>query len=68
MDPINPITPGPPPISARLPVQPLQRISREHDRPSNEQQGRKRRPPREQPDAEVEKRDDDGRPHVDVRA
>jgi hypothetical protein len=68
MDPINPITPGPPPISARLPVQPLQRITREQDRPSPQEQRRRRRQAREEPDAGPDERDDDGRPHVDVRA
>ncbi len=69
MDPIQPITPGPPPISpaARLPVQPLERISRDRDRPSHDE-GR-RQPRREPPPPEYESdADDDGRPHVDVRA
>ncbi|HLM86715.1 MAG TPA: hypothetical protein VK272_11060 [Solirubrobacteraceae bacterium] len=73
MDPIHPITPGPTPISARLPVQPLERITRERDRPWREEQRRRRR---EAPSAtelasspEGERDDDDGgeRPHVDVR-
>jgi len=44
LDPIIPIVPGPSPISARLPVEPLERISRERDRPPRE---RRERGPRE---------------------
>jgi hypothetical protein len=67
MDPIHPIAPGPLPISARLPVQPLERVSREHDRPSGERQ---QRSPRREPQPEEEWREDDdadGPGHVDVR-
>jgi hypothetical protein len=66
MDPIHPIAPGPPRISpaARLPVDPLERISRERDRPSKDSQQRGRRRPPPQPERGP---DDDGRPHVDVR-
>lgn len=69
MDPIHPIAPGPPPISpaTRLPVQPLERISRERDRPSKDQRQRGRREP--PPHPEPERDPDDGEhPHVDVRA
>ncbi|MGD0453624.1 MAG: hypothetical protein ABSB69_08495 [Solirubrobacteraceae bacterium] len=69
MDPIHPIAPGPPRISpaARLPVEPLERISRERDRPSKDAQQRPRREP--PPAPEPERDPDDGEhPHVDVRA
>ncbi|HTA12214.1 MAG TPA: hypothetical protein VK765_02245 [Solirubrobacteraceae bacterium] len=67
MDPIHPITPGPMPISARLPVQPLARVSREHDRPSGErQQPRPRREP--SPEEDLGGEDDaDGLGHIDIR-
>jgi hypothetical protein len=77
MDPIHPIVPGPTPISARLPVQPLERVSRERDRPGQEgQQGRRRQPPpasspQGEPDGLGEDRGeegDDGRPRIDIRA
>jgi len=72
MDPIHPITPGPLPVSraARLPVERLERITRERDRPSHE--GRQQ--PKRQPAPEDERtlkgtgEDDDGTPHIDVRA
>jgi len=69
VDPIHPIAPGPPRISpaARLPVEPLERISRERDRPSKDAQQRPRREP--PPAPEPERDPDDGEhPHVDVRA
>jgi hypothetical protein len=67
MDPIHPIAPGPPAISARLPVEPLERITRERDRPARQRrQGRRREPP---PTLDLERGEDDGEhPHVDVRA
>jgi len=67
MDPIHPIAPGPPRISpaARLPVDPLERITRERDRPSRDAQQRKRREPPAPPPERGE--DDGGHPHVDVR-
>jgi len=73
MDPIHPITPGPSPISARLPVEPLERITRERDRPARDEgQRRRRQPPPELDSASSPQgehgEDDDGRPHVDVRA
>jgi len=68
MDPIHPIAPGPPAISRaeRVPVQRLERVSRERDRPSQEQweRGRRRPPPKPKP----EDGEDDEHPHVDVRA
>jgi hypothetical protein len=66
MDPIHPIAPGPPRISpaARLPVDPLERISRERDRPAKD--GRQRQRP--QPPPQPARGPDDGEhPHVDVR-
>ncbi len=65
MDPIHPIAPGPPRISpaARLPVDPLERISRERDRPSKDARQRARREPPPQP----EHPDDGEHPHVDIR-
>jgi hypothetical protein len=68
VDPIHPIAPGPPRISpaARLPVEPLERITRERDRPSKDGQQRRRQPP--PPPASEEPGEDDGRPHIDVRA
>ncbi len=69
MDPIHPIAPGPPRISpaARLPVEPLERITRERDRPSKDGQQRRRREPPPAGRA-PEQGEDDGRPHIDVRA
>ena len=69
MDPIQPIAPGLPWISsaAGLPVDPLERISRERDRPGRDGQQRRRRepPPAPQPAGD---QDDGEHPHVDVRA
>jgi hypothetical protein len=67
VDPIHPIAPGPPRISpaAGLPVDPLERITRERDRPAKDGQQRRRREP---PPAAPERGEDDGLPHVDVRA
>jgi hypothetical protein len=71
-DPIHPITPGPPAVSraGRLPVQRLERITRERDRPSGDQRERKRREPPGAGELDSQRReDDDGHtPHVDVRA
>lgn len=69
MDPINPITPGPLPIS-QLPVQPLERITRERDRPAKDGQQRRRRepPPPLESQADDEDGGEDGRPRIDVRA
>jgi hypothetical protein len=69
MDPIHPITPGPPAIApaSRLPVDPPQRISRERDRPArDDQRGRAREQP---PDPQPEQGEDesDGT-HIDIRA
>ncbi len=70
MDPIQPITPGPSPMSqiARLPVEPLERIARDRDRPSKDaQQRRRREPPPLEPEPERDP-DDGEHPHIDVRA
>ena len=68
MDPINPIAPGQTPIT-RLPVEPLERITRERDRPSHDAQRRRRRePPPPGVGEDGEDEDDDGRPRIDVRA
>jgi hypothetical protein len=71
VDPIQPITPGPSPMSAvaRLPVEPLERIARERDRPSKDAQQRRRREPEPELDPEPARDPDDGEhPHIDVRA
>ena len=70
MDPIHPIAPGPPaiPRSGTAPVQRLQRISRERDRPPPEEQQRKRRdPPPDTTASELDGEDGEHR-HIDVRA
>jgi len=67
LDPINPIAPGQTPIS-RLPVEPLERITRERDRPSHDAQRRRRREPPPTPEADEDDEDEDGRPRIDVRA
>jgi hypothetical protein len=68
MDPIQPIAAGLHPISpaSGLPVEALERISRERDRPAKDGQQRRRREP--PPPDPVRERDDDEHPHVDVRA
>lgn len=72
MDPIHPIAPGPPLIArgASIPVERLERISRERDRPTREERQQKRDPAYRRahdPEDEGLGEDDDGRPHVDVR-
>lgn len=70
MDPINPITPGPLPI-AQLPVEPLERITRERDRPAKDAQQRRRREPPpafEHQDGKDGEDGEDDRPRIDVRA
>lgn len=68
MDPIHPIAPGPPalPSPGPRPVERLERISRDRDRPAREGPGGRRRPPPE-PEGESLPEDEDGRPRVDVR-
>lgn len=68
MDPIHPITPGPPRVLGRLPVEPLERITRERDRPSKDGQQRRRREAPPTPGAEHDDDEDGGHPHIDVRA
>jgi hypothetical protein len=67
MDPIQPIAPGLHRISpaSGLPVEALERISRERDRPGKDGEQRRRREP---PPPDPVRDDDDGHPHVDVRA
>lgn len=69
MDPIHPITPGPPPIQRprTLPVERLERVSRERDRPSHDAEERRRRERQSFP-RPAEDEEDDGLPHIDVRA
>jgi hypothetical protein len=68
VDPIDPIVSGALPI-AGLPVEPLERISRERDRPSRDEHQRRRRepPPAFEPDDDADDDADDERPHIDVR-
>jgi hypothetical protein len=68
MDPIHPIIPGVggPASIAPKPVERLERISRERDRPRDERgRSRRREPPPQPPDLGPE--DEDGRPRVDIR-
>jgi hypothetical protein len=68
MDPIHPITPGPPalPSAGLPPVERLERIARERDRPSKRrEQPRRERKGEQQPEHGY--RDDEGNPHIDVR-
>jgi hypothetical protein len=66
VDPIHPIVPGPPAIQPGLPpVQRLERISRERDRPSKDRQRQHQQPPAA---PEPERGEDDGEHrHIDVR-
>jgi hypothetical protein len=67
MDPIEPVSPRPAAIPSvgSTPVERLEPISRERDRPPHERPEGRRRPP---PPPAVEEDPDDGeRPHVDVR-
>ncbi len=70
MDPIHPMSPGPASparIERRPPVERLERVSRERDRPSHDAPEREARRPPPEPDPDREE-DDGGHPHVDVRA
>jgi hypothetical protein len=69
VDPIHRITSGPPAVSraGRTPVERLERITRERDRPSAEQRKRRRKEP-DAPAHPPQGEDDEGRPHIDVRA
>jgi hypothetical protein len=76
MDPIHPITPGPSPIPrGRVPIERLQRVSRERDRRNKDPLAREQQPPSahrdpgaEDPPADREPREEDDGPHIDVRA
>jgi hypothetical protein len=74
-DPIQPIGPGLPlvPPGGLEPVKRLERVTRERDRPAErewEEQEARRRGPEYKRSARVEgvEEEDDGKPHVDVRA
>ena len=72
MDPIHPIAPGPPliPRASLLPVERLERISRERDRPTHDERQQRRDPAYRRahdPDEDGSSEDDDGYPHIDVR-
>jgi hypothetical protein len=67
VDPIDPIAPGPLPIPQGMtPVERLPRIARERDRPQRE----RRKQAHQEPPPEPPERggDDEGRPHIDIRA
>lgn len=67
MDPVHPIAPGPPalPNAGIPPVQRPERVSRERDRPREDQQRRRHRPP---PPPRAEGGEDEGGAHIDVLA
>ena len=70
MDPIHPIAPGPPPLgrAARPPVERLERVSRERDRPSaGRREQQRRREPRRRSRSGCAARTTASSPHVDVR-
>jgi len=67
MDPLHPITPGPPPVPTRRvpPVDRLVKVTREGDRPARDEEERRRRGQRsQQPPADPE---NPGEGHIDVR-
>jgi hypothetical protein len=73
MDPVHPIAPGPPaiPPATRVPVERLERITRERDRPSKDARERERERERRRSPAPQESEggeDGDGPRHIDVRA
>ncbi|HEY4810736.1 MAG TPA: hypothetical protein VIH71_06725 [Solirubrobacteraceae bacterium] len=69
MDPIHPIVPGPLPIPAvTTPVERLQRIARERDRPARERQEQGRRKPPPAPPSDRDGEEDGEHPHIDVQA
>jgi hypothetical protein len=71
VDPIHPIAPGPSPLSraAGVPVEPVERVSRERDRPSREGGSRRRREPPPPPPVRAPGDEADGdQPRIDVRA
>jgi hypothetical protein len=68
MDPIHPITPDAPRIAERLPVQRVERVTREGESQFADGRRRKRRARRESSSEGERGEDDDGRPHIDVCA
>jgi hypothetical protein len=69
MDPLHPIAPGPPTrASGRPPIERVERVSRERDRPDKEGRRRQRRTSEQPGPLEVRPEEgDDGLPHIDVR-
>ncbi len=70
MDSIPPISPGPLAVArtGRTPVERLERVSRERDRPAKDDRQRERREPSTTTRPELGEEGEDGRPHVDVLA
>jgi hypothetical protein len=70
MDPIRPVAFGPSAIAptGRTPVERLERITRERDRRAKDEQERRRRQQAANARSEQGEPEDDGRPHIDVRA
>jgi hypothetical protein len=68
MDPLHPITPGPPAMPTRRvpPVDRLARITRDGDRPGRETEERRNRA-RERPAEAPEDGEERGPGHIDVR-
>jgi len=69
MDPLHPIAPGPPTrASGRPPIERVERVSRERDRPEKDGQRPDRRPPKQPDPLDVRAEEgEDGLPHIDVR-
>lgn len=70
MDPIHPITPGPAPIPrGSLPVERLEKITRERDRRNRDPLARdgRRQPPRRPPPPPDRPDEDGDGPRIDVR-
>jgi hypothetical protein len=71
MDPIGPIAPGGPPVVPRRglpPIDRLERVSRERDRPGTDAQRRDRREPEQRKQPKPEDASGEQRKHIDVRA
>ncbi len=68
MDPLHPITPGPPAVPARVPpVDRLQRVSRDRDRPSAEERERRRRARQREQKPGSEEDGEQGPGRIDIR-